>query len=244
MPSTPLMPDDRRSLTQRLTALQYLVAVAFAALAIGFWIFQVAQHEKFREMAEENHLRKLPLPAPRGVLLDREGRVLVDNQNSSNIALVREQTRNVDQTLHVLALATNTDEAQLRETVERRRRDPPYRPIVLIENASQEQYIAVWARRLELPGIIAEEVPARRYPASDMAAHLFGYVGEVTTAQMQRPEYSGVESGTIVGQAGVELAYNKLLMGADGSKTVVVNSVGREIKELEKQLPTTGRPLE
>src|SRR5690349_18771949 len=140
MSSTPLMPDDRRSLTLRLNVLQYVVAVAFAALAISFWIFQVAQHEKFREMAEENHLRRLPLPAPRGVLLDRDGRVLVDNQNSRNIALVREQTKNLDQTLRTLAAATNTDAAQLHETVDRHRRDPPYRPIVLIENASLEQY--------------------------------------------------------------------------------------------------------
>src|SRR6476619_4217654 len=139
MSSTPLMPDDRRSLTLRLSFMQYLVAVAFAALAIGFWIFQIAQHEKFREMAEENHLRRLPLPAPRGVLLDRDGKVLVDNRNSFNIALVREQTRDVDTTLPILAQGTNTDEAQLRETAERRRRDPPYRPIVLIENATQEQ---------------------------------------------------------------------------------------------------------
>src|SRR4030095_5173203 len=98
MSSTPLMPDDRRSLTQRLNVLQYVIAIAFAALAIGFWIFQVAQHEKFREMAEENHLRRLPLPAPRGVLLDRDGKVLVDNRNSFNIALVREQTRSLDPT--------------------------------------------------------------------------------------------------------------------------------------------------
>src|SRR5690349_22905689 len=131
--STNLMPDDRRGLGARLSALQYIIAAGFAALAVGFWVFQVAQHEKFREMAEENHLRRLPLPAPRGVLLDRDGKVLVDNRNSFNIALVREQTHDLDKTLHILAFATNTDEAQLRETVERRRRDPPYRPIVLIE---------------------------------------------------------------------------------------------------------------
>src|SRR5204862_1248939 len=196
MSSTPLMPDDRRSLTQRLTVLQYVIAVAFAALAIGFGIFQVAQHEKFREMAEENHLRKLPLPAPRGVLLDREGRVLVDNQNSRNIALVREQTRHLDQTLHILALATNTDEAQLRETVERRRHDPPYRPIVLIENATPEQYIAMMARQLELPGIISQEVPSRKYPGSELAAHLFGYVGEIREDQLQRADYVGIEPGS------------------------------------------------
>src|SRR3954453_11637218 len=101
MNSTPLMPDDRRSLTQRLSVLQYVVAAAFAALAIGFSLCKVAQHEKSREMAEENPLRGLPVPAPRGVLLDRDGRVLVDNQNSRNIALVREQTRNIDEPLHI-----------------------------------------------------------------------------------------------------------------------------------------------
>jgi penicillin-binding protein 2 len=229
MSPTPLLPDDRRSLTVRLSVMQYVVTAAFAALAIGFWIFQIAQHEKYREMAEENHLRKLPLPAPRGVLLDRNGKVLVDNEDSFSIALVREQTRNLDETLRVLAFATNTDEAQLRETVSRRRREPSYRPIVLIENATIPQVIGVGARRWELPGIIVQHVPSRHYPASEVAAHLFGYVSEITDTQLQKAEYSGAEPGSIVGQAGVELAYNKLLMGEDGSKTVVVNSIGREI---------------
>ena len=226
-------------------SLQYIVAVVFAALAVGFWIFQVAQHEKFREMAENNQLRRLPLPAPRGVLLDRDGKVLVENQNTFNIALVREQTKNIDETLRALAAATGVDEAQLRDTVARRRREPSYRPIVLIENASLEQVVAVWARRLgaarhHLPGSAVAPVSA-----DDMAAHLFGYVGEVTEAQLQRDEYEGVESGTIVGQAGIEQAYNRLLMGTEGNKTVVVNSVGREIRELgAKQEPTDGRRLQ
>ena len=245
MSSTPLMPDDRRSLTLRLSSIQYLVAVAFAALAIGFWIFQIAQHEKFREMADDNSIRRLPLPAPRGVLLDRNGKVLVDNQNTFNIELVREQTRNLDQTLHILAMATNTDEAQLREIVSRRRREPSYRPIILIENATQEQYIAMMARRLELPGIIPQEVPSRKYPASELAAHLFGYVSEITEAQLQRADFSGIEAGSLVGQAGIEQAYNQLLMGTDGSKTVVVNSVGREIgRPFDEDPPKEGRRLQ
>jgi penicillin-binding protein 2 len=242
--STTLMPDDRRSLTIRLSVLQYLVAGAFALLAIGFWIFQIAQHEKFREMAENNLERRLPLPAPRGVLLDRNGKVLVENQDILNIAIVREQTKSVGDVLRTLAAATGVPEAQLRDTLNRRRREPSYRPIVLIENATPEQYAAYMARRLELPGVLHEEVPSRRYPASDMAAHLIGYVGEVTEPQLQRAEYKGVEAGAVVGQAGVEQAYNKLLMGVDGSKTVVINSVGREIKELDKLPPTTGRPLQ
>jgi len=244
MSTTNLMPDDRRSLTIRLGVVQYLVAVVFAALAVAFWVFQIGQHEKFREMAENNRLRKLPLPAPRGVLLDRHGKVLVENQSTLNIALVREQTKDVPEVIRVLAAATGVDEAQLREVVNRRRRDPIYRPIVLIESATREQVIATWARRLELPGIFYQEVPARKYPASDMAAHLFGYVGEVTDGQLQRADYKDVDPGSIVGQAGIELAYNKQLMGVDGNKTVVVNSVGREIDELELVPPTIGRPMQ
>ena len=241
---TTLMPDDRRSLTIRLSVLQYLVAVMFAALAVGFWVFQIPQHQKFLETAENNRTRRLPLPAPRGVLLDRDGKVLVENQSTLNIGLIREQTKNIPDVLRQLAAATGADEAELRETVNRHRRDPIYRPIMLLENASRAQVAAMLARRLELPGVFFQEVPSRRYPASDMAAHLFGYVGEVTDGQLQRADYQGIEQGAIVGQAGVELAYNKQLMGVDGNKTVVVNSVGREVAELEAHPPAMGRPLQ
>jgi penicillin-binding protein 2 len=244
MSTTNLMPDDRRSLTIRLSVLQYLVAVIFAALAVGFWIFQIAQHDKFLEIAENNRIRKLPLPAPRGVLLDRDGKVLVENQNTYNIALVREQTKNIPEVLRILAAATGVDEAELRDVVSRHKRDPIYRPIVLIENATPEQVIAFRARRLELPGVFHQEVPSRRYPSSDMAAHVFGYVSEVTEPQLQRAEYQGVEQGSIVGQAGVELAYNKQLMGVDGNKTVVVNSVGREVEEMEVYPPKIGGSMQ
>ena len=244
MPSTPMMPDDRRSLALRLSSIQYLVAVAFSALAVGFWVFQVAQHQKFAELADNNHMRKLPLPAPRGVLFDRNGKVIVENQNTFEIALVREQSKNITETLRILAAATGANEAEMRETVNRRRREPSYRPIVLIENATFEQVVAYLARQWELPGIIYTQVPTRRYPSSDMAAHLFGYVSEVREEQLQRPEYDDVESGAKVGQAGVEQAYNKLLMGADGDRFVVVNSLGREIREMRVQLPREGRRLQ
>src|SRR4029434_6423204 len=112
MSSQPMLPDDRRSLTLRLSAMQYVVASVFAALAIAFWMFQIANHEKFREMAENNHLRRLPLPAPRGVLFDRNGKVLVQNQNTHNIILVREQIKDVEATLQILGEATGTDPVQ------------------------------------------------------------------------------------------------------------------------------------
>ena len=244
--TTNLMPDDRRSLTNRLGALQYIIALGFAALAVGFWIFQIGQHDKFLEMAENNRLRKLPLPAARGVLLDRTGKVLVENQSTFNIAIVREQTKNISEVLRTVAAATGVDLQELQEVVNRRRRDPSFRPIVLIENASDPQVAAIMARRLELPGVFCQQVPSRKYPQQAIGAHLFGYVGEVTEPQLQRADYKDVEPGSIIGQAGLELAYNRQLMGVDGAKAVIVNSVGREIRELEAEskAPVIGRPMQ
>ena len=243
--NTPSLPaDDRRNLSLRLSALQAVVAAVFAALAVAFWILQVAEHQKFDEMADNNHRRRLPLPAPRGVLFDRNGKVLVENQNTFNIALDREQSGNIEETLHVLAAATGADEAKMRETVNRRRREPTYRPIVLIENATVEQVIAFKARQLELPGIIKQEVPARQYPQSEMGAHLFGYVSEASEADLARPEYEGAEPGSMVGKAGVEQEYNKLLMGTDGDRLVVVNSRGREMGTASRKEPVEGRRIQ
>jgi penicillin-binding protein 2 len=239
-----MMADDRRSLTLRLSVLQYLVAGGFALLAIGFWVFQIAQYEEFADRAANNHMRRVPLPAPRGMLLDRHGAILVDNQETFNIALVREQTTDLDKTLRILAEATGADEALLHETVNRRRREPSYRPIVLIENATRAQLEAFLARQLELPGIIHQAVPTRRYPTTAMAAHLFGYVTEVNADQLARTEYQGVEAGAVVGQAGLEQAYNRLLMGAEGSKEVIVNSLGREINVVGATNPVEGTRLQ
>ena len=234
--------DDRRSLTLRLSVLQYVVAIAFASLAVSFWVFQIAKHQQFREMADNNFRRDLPLPAPRGVLFDRSGKILVANQNTFNIVLAREQTKDIDQTLQILAEATGVDAAQLKDIVNRKRREPSYRPIVLIENATHPQVVAMRARSIELPGVDYQVVPARHY-AGEMGAHLYGYVGEVSETQLQAAEYKDLGQGAIVGKAGVEQAYNKLLMGAEGSKRVIVNSRGREIQEVGRDDPREGNRL-
>ena len=235
--------EDRRRLTTRLIVLRVSVAVAFGLLACGFWFFQVVQHAKFKEMAENNHQRTLTLRAPRGIIFDRTGRLLVENRNSFNISIVREHTKDLDRTIRVLASVTGVEEKIVREAVDRQRREPSYRPIVIIQDATLSQVAAVTARRLdfELPDVIVQEVPTREYPDQAMAAHLIGYVGEASEEQMSADR---VASGSIVGQFGIERVYNKLLMGEDGARRVVVNSVGREIRTLEEVPPVQGRRVQ
>src|SRR3954470_13292272 len=201
------MVEDRRRTTSRLTLLQYAIVGIFSILAVGFWVMQVVEHAKFEEMAENNHQRTLALRAPRGLMLDRNGKILVDNRGSYSIAIVREHTKDLNRTIRLLAAGLGLDEAAVRSIVDRHRREPTYRPITVVQDATLAQVAAVKARRLdfELPDIVVEEVPTRQYPDT-MAAHLFGYVGEVSDTQVS--EADGLKSGDIVGQAGGEKGLN------------------------------------
>jgi penicillin-binding protein 2 len=233
--------EDRRGIITRLSVLQYVITGLFSILAISFWVLQVAQHAKFEEMAENNHQRTLALRAPRGIVLDRDGRVLVENRPSFSISIMREHSKDLNRTIRMLAAVIGYEESAVREIVDRHRRDPTYRPVTIVLDASIAQVSAVRARRLELPDVLVEPMPTRRYP-DKLAAHAFGYVGEVSDKEVSEDE--SLKSGDIVGQAGIEKVYNAQLMGIDGARRVVVNSVGREIRTLDKQDPVEGKRLQ
>ena len=234
--------EDRRRITIRLTVLQVGCVVVFAALGISFWLLQIVQHAKFEEMAANNHQRTLALRAPRGILYDRNGQVLVENRHSFTISIVREHTKDLDRTIRLLSAVAGLDPDEVKAIVARHRSEPTYRPVVIVEDASLAQVAAITARRLdfELPDIVVEEVPTRQYPP--LAAHLFGYVGQVNDEMVASDD--ALKSGDLVGQAGIEKIYNALLMGEDGAKRVVVNSLGREIRTLDEEPPTEGKRLQ
>jgi penicillin-binding protein 2 len=234
--------EDRRRISVRLVVLQVGVIVLFAALTISFWFLQIIENKKYEEMADNNHQRTLALRAPRGVLFDRNGKILVENRHSFTISIVREHTKDIDRTIRLLSAVAGLDPRQVKQVVDRHRGEPTYRPIPIVEDASLSQVAAITARRLdfELPDVVVEEVPTRQYPASALAGHLFGYVGEASDAQVG----DGVTSGQIVGQSGVEKIYNKLLMGEDGARRVVVNSMGREIRTLDEIPPKEGKRVQ
>jgi penicillin-binding protein 2 len=234
--------EDRRRVTIRIVVLQVALSIIFTALAFSFWYFQVVQNAKFEELAANNHQRTIVLRAPRGVMFDREERVLVENRSSFTISIVREHTKDLNRTVRVLSEVAGIDLKWLQAEVNRHRREPTYQPIVVVNDASLAQVAAVMARRLdtELPDVVVEEVPTRQY-RDELAAHLFGYVGEASEGEVAS---QGVQSGAIVGKSGVERVYNRLLMGQDGARRVVVNSVGREIRPLEELPANEGRRVQ
>ena len=163
------------------------------------------------------------------MLYDRDGKVLVESRDSFTVSIDRKQTHNMAVTVQELSKILGLDPQQVQQVVElRRRRDPMYQSIRVLEDATIDQVAKVKTHQFELPNVRIEEVPARRYPTGGMAAHLFGYVGEASEAQVSER----VPRGSIVGKSGVELVYNTQLMGEDGEKRIVVNSLGRQVDEI------------
>jgi penicillin-binding protein 2 len=232
--------EDLRVVQSRLAVLQALAVVLVAALVVQFWNLQVIRARHFRGLAENNRSRLVTLAAPRGALLDREGRVLVGNRPSFNVVLVPEHADNLDRVIARLGATLDVGEAVIRERLDRRQ---PYRPVVVKTDATLAEVASLEARRLELPEVSVEVVPLRSYPLAAAAAHALGRVGEITERQLQLAEYHGLAPGSLVGQAGIESAYNREVMGKDGFRRVIVNSRGLEVQEAERRAPEDGPSL-
>jgi penicillin-binding protein 2 len=225
--------EDRRRISARVGVLQGGVIVCFAALAICFWVLQVVQTDKFVEMANSNYQRTLPLRAPRGVLYDRNGRVLVENRESFTISIDRESAKHLTETARTVSDLLGLDREQVLQIVERHvsRKEPVYRPIVIVQDATLEQVMRIRSRQRELPEILIEQVPdaaVSKRGAGRASLRLCRTGGREAT---RRWHHAGIDCRP----AGIELSYNKVLMGRDGVKRVVVNSVGREIRRAARE---------
>ena len=227
----------------KLTVVQYGILFMMLALAAGLWRLQVLRVDDYRLQAEQNRIRKEPVMAARGKLFDREDRLIVDNYPSVSCYLVREQSRNVDDDLPLIARGLDLDLELLRATLRRYRTRPVYEPIPIKQEVTADEQAFIEAHRNELPELETIDVERRLYPRDGFAAHLIGYVGEVSEEDLNNPRYASYEPGDVVGKAGVEETYDQLLRGEDGSRDVVVDSHGREVGYLRTQHAIPGQDL-
>ncbi len=227
----------------KLTVVQYGILVMMLALGAGLWRLQVLGADNFRVLAEQNRIRKVPILAPRGKLFDRENRLIVDNYPSVSCFLVREQGHNVDADLPLIARGLGLDLEQLRATLRRYRSAPGYQPIPIKQEVTPDEQAFIAAHASELPELETIDQERRLYPRDGYAAHLIGYVGEVSEEMLNDPRYAAYEPGDVVGKAGVEESYDQLLRGQDGSRDVIVDSRGREVGYLRTQHAIPGQDL-
>jgi penicillin-binding protein 2 len=225
-------PEDERFPSWKITFLEYCVAAVFVALLVGYWRLQIQQHTRLLEQAEHNRIRDLPIIAPRGRILDRSGRVLVDNFPSFTILLNRDNASLLsDNHLQKIASALDLDPADVRDMIKHTAHLPRYQPIVLKQAASLQDVAFIDAHQAEFPEIDIIQSQQRFYPKHGIGAAVLGYVGEVSQADLARSG-SNYRPGDVIGKFGIEKKYNSVLRGRDGMKRVVVNSRGQEVGAL------------
>src|SRR5215471_7801827 len=228
----------------RLTAVQYIILFIFLVLAYGLWSLQVMQSGKYTTLAEQNRIRNVPILAPRGKILDRNGRPIVENYRSMTALLLRDSSRNLTNDADLIAQGLNLDPKEVREKIRHFASMPQYQPIYLKEDITPDEEAFIEAHRTELPELDTIMAYRRLYPLKGFMAHLIGYVGEVSEDMLNQPQFELYNPGDVVGKSGVELEYNQLLMGKNGSRQVLVNSHGQEVgKPLDEKPAEPGKPL-
>jgi penicillin-binding protein 2 len=228
----------------RLAITQYLILGIFLLLIFGLWRLQVLHTDQYTSMAEQNRVKEVPILAPRGKLLDREGRPIVDNYPSFSALLLRAQGKISDSNLQAIAVGLHLDPNDLKTRVKRLSAMPGYQPIFIKYDITPDELAFVESHRNEFPELDTITVHRRLYPKNGFMAHLIGYVGEVSEDMLNNPRFELYSSGDVVGQSGVEAEYNDMLMGKNGSRRVLVNSKGKEVGELSDTPAVPGKPLQ
>ena len=234
---------DEKVSPERLTAVQYIILAIFLLLAYGLWRLQVVDSDRYSSLAEKNRVRNVPILAPRGKILDRNGRMIVDNYPSFSALLLRDQSRDLNADADLIAQGLHITGAEVRERVRRFAAMPQYQPIFLKEDITPDELAFIEAHRNELPELDTIMVHRRLYPRNGFIAHLVGYVGEVTEDMLNQPQFELYSPGDVVGVSGVEKQYNDLLMGKNGSRRSVVNSRGKEVQQLDSTPAIPGKQL-
>ncbi|RPI18514.1 MAG: penicillin-binding protein 2 [Acidobacteriales bacterium] len=219
-----------------------MVAV-FLYLVAGFWELQVRNPEFYSEQADRNRIKALPIPAPRGKILDRDGRVIVDNHSSFSLILSRENLKqgHIGQVAEGLRIDYEELTAQLKRFASR----PRYQPIIIKEELTGGEVAFVEAHRgVEgFPEMELIHAQRRLYPRNGVAAHVIGYTGEVSEAELNTADFARYNQGDVIGKAGVERQYNEILTGVDGQRQVLVDSRGSERHVLGLKEAVPGKSL-
>jgi penicillin-binding protein 2 len=222
--------------------------VMFFIIFFRLWYLEVLSGDKYLEQAQNNRVREVKVPAPRGQIVDRNGRVLVDNRTALALQVKADElpANNAErnQVLKRLADAAGMSFERVEKEVRKQTKELPASPVTLKRDVPYELVLYLQERQGDFPGVSVERVYVRSYPKGNLAAHLFGYVREVTPEQLKEPQYKRLDPGDQVGQTGVELAYDSQLRGQSGATRVQVDALGRPKGEpLSDAAPVAGNNL-
>jgi penicillin-binding protein 2 len=227
----------------KLHVAQYVVALVLLVLGAWLWRLQILGADNYRVLAEQNRIRKVRVLAPRGRIFDRYGRILVDNYPSVTCYLLREQQKSLEADLPLIAAGLHMPVEQIEATLRHFQYAPKYQPIPIKQDITPDEQAFIEAHRNELPELETLNEQRRLYPKDGFAAHLIGYVGEVSESDLNQERFAAYEPGDVVGKSGVEETYDDILRGTDGSRDVIVNSHGKEVGQMGQELAIPGQDL-
>ncbi len=236
--------DDPSFAMAKLAAFQYVAVGVFLFLIWGFWQLQIKSPEIYNERAERNRIKARPIVAPRGKILDRDGRVIVDNHSTWSLILSRENLKT--EHLHEIADGLHLDYDDLLRTVNKYRNRPRYETITIKDELTPADLAFVDSHRDQetYPEMELIESQRRLYPENGILAHTIGYTGEISEAELDNPDYAKYSQGEIIGKFGLEKQYNDTLMGVDGERQSVVDNLGKERQVLGIKPAKPGKNLQ
>jgi penicillin-binding protein 2 len=233
--------DSPEAIQGRLPLLAAFIILAIVILFIRLWYLQVVKGAYYQEQAESNRIRPVKLRPPRGVIYDRSGRPLVENELVFDISLIPEDAPDLDTTIERLSAIVKIAPDAIRKALEDESNvRTSYDPVKIREEAPWGEVAVVEAHQDDLPGAIIEPEHLRYYPYGELASHQFGYIGKVSQSQ-RRKEQSDI--GMLTGQGGLEKIYDKLLRGVAGRRLIQVNAAGRKVKDLGIEEPRPGTDI-
>jgi penicillin-binding protein 2 len=235
--------NDNRLPQQRLAVVSYIIVGMIGVLLVGFWKLQVIDSDKYSQWAERNRVRSIPVIAPRGRMLDRDGRVLVDNYPSFSVLLLRDDPALVEKNLPTIADGLGISLSDLQDQLENAKNLPKFQPIVIKPEATKADVAYIESHRADVPLLEMLMVHRRRYLPGGFMAHASGYVGEVSEQQIEASN-GKLRPGDFAGKSGLERQYNDILQGTDGMRRVIVNSVGKEVDRLPTQEAIPGKQIQ
>ena len=224
---------DSEWFNQRLTGVLVVILVAFALLVTRLLYLQMIEGGEYRRLSEINSIRLQDIDAPRGLISDRHGKLLVDNRPSFDLKIILKDAKPLDKTLQKLGKIIGETPEALGARIQSSKRLGAYTPIMLKEDIGRDLLAAVEVHMYDLPGVVVHVSPRRHYLFNDFATHMLGYVGEINADELRSPAYAECKGGDFIGKFGVERAYESLLRGKRGGRQVEVNATGQVVRVLK-----------
>ncbi len=239
--------DQTQNLGARVVAIQAVAFLLLTVLGVRLYMLQIVKGDYYSDRAESQRVRLIPIPAPRGAIFDRNGKLLVDSRPTYNIVLSNEPLKsiNVNDRVDDYSHGLNLDRQFVVERLNLIKKQNDFEAMVLKENIGMQDIAWVESHSLEFPELRVELQPQRFYPLGTTLAHVLGYVGEISPKQLENQEYrdKGFRPGDIIGKGGLEQYYDEYLRGKPGYRKVLVDSRGRVQSELEVVAPQSGQDL-